>query len=375
LAILPSPPAIRAPSSSSSSSSSSTYSILKHKHKMDAIDVAWCLGCNRYLDGPAAYCSTQCHNDHAPLSARPQRYQTPPPQQSHSQSFSHSRSALSADDNSLLQDFQLQPAHDLLVETLPVSSKAAWIGRGDAGIYAWARDIPPGAPDEADDLHNHKPASSPQVHTFRQPDLILSQKRPVPPTLCMSKTHPAPPEPSRPILTPQQSLPSMSSSLHSVTEASLTSLTTALSSLSLATPASPISDAIEETDPPSAETQKPLTLMGNLTAHLRSWAASSPHSGSGKAKVRSTTVTRRQLDSPVGQYRARSPVCMFPLPDHLVSFPTEKSRPLVAEKEYGGSSDMLSSPALSYLSSRQLQRTDDHPAFRLRGRKTARVVS
>ncbi|THH32395.1 hypothetical protein EUX98_g1814 [Antrodiella citrinella] len=335
---------------------------------MDAIDVAWCLGCDRHLDGAAAYCSKQCHNDHANIAAFPTRYQTPPPQRSHSQLFSYSPSVLSADDD-MLQVLQNHPQ----LESESLSSKAAWIGKGDAGIHAWARDIPPGSPEDPSDMHNFNHAStssssSSRVHIFRQPDLILSQKRPVPPTLCMSKTHPAPPEPSRPILTPQQSLPSMSSRQHSITEASLTSLTTAVSSLSPATPASPASDALHDTDPPSAETQKPLTLMGNLTAHLRSWAVSSYHSGS-RVQVRSPTVTRRPLEPAVGHYRPRSPVCMFPRPDQLTSFPIEKPRPLVLEKEH----DALSSPALSHLS--QPQRMDDHPAFRQRGRKAARVVS
>ncbi|TCD68417.1 hypothetical protein EIP91_010818 [Steccherinum ochraceum] len=337
---------------------------------MDAIDVAWCLGCNRHLDGSAAYCSKECHNAHAAISSLPTRYHTPPPLRSHSQLFAYSPSALSAEefcDEDLAPESHFQFAVNHSLDELLSSTKAPWIGRGIEGIGSWARGVPPGPPEDAEEVFV-KPAS-PQTRTFRQPELILSQKRPVPPTLCMSKTLPAPPEPSRPILTPQQSLPSLSSQ-HSVTEASLTSLTTALSSVSLATPATPASDAAQESDPPSAETQKPLTLMGNLTAQLRSWAISSHHSGSAKAKVRSPTVTRRP-ESPFAAYQAaqlrpRSPASNFPLPDHLFGIPGEKSRSTV-EKDLGD--DVAS----SYYS--QQRRRDDHPAFRQRGRKAARAVS
>ncbi|KAH8093738.1 hypothetical protein BXZ70DRAFT_378081 [Cristinia sonorae] len=338
---------------------------------MDAIDVAWCLGCNTHIDGSAAYCSKQCQNNHAALSSLPSRYQTPPPlhpHRSHSQLFVQTPSALSAVEDLDFSDDHIDLALDRAFETHHISAKAAWIGKGEAGIYAWARDIPPGPPEDAEELHV-KP-SSPQAHTFRQPELILSQKRPVRPTLCMSKTIPAPPEPSRPILTPQQSLPSISS--HSVTEASLTSLTTALSSLSPATPASPASRAIDDTDPPSAETQKPLTLMGNLTAHLRSWAASSHHSSSGKVKVRSPTVTRRAQETPLVYetfHRCQSPTAF--LPDHLAGFPAEKPLSLV-EKDCG---EDMSCSAFSNKQSYRQGRLEDHPAFRLRGRKAARAVS
>lgn len=233
-------------------------------------------------------------------------------------------------------------------------SKSSWVGQGVAGIHAWAKDVTPGPPSDSDSR------STNSYSGYHLPTLIQRQGRPVSPTLYTSKTVPAPPKASRPILTPQHSIPSLAAP--SATDASLTSITTALSSVSIATPTSEALD-----DPPSAETQKQGLLAG-IAAHLRSWAASS----SPKQPIRSTTITRERTNSipdltaqptvraPVP--RVRSPVSFFPVPGDFII--PEKPRGSVPGPSRREKAEIVSPYP-----------HEEHPAFRNRGRKLARIVS
>ncbi|CAL1714878.1 unnamed protein product [Somion occarium] len=321
---------------------------------MDAIDVNWCLYCECHTEGGAAYCSREClsahnsstssiyaqpiHHSHAPHH----HYRTTAPQYI-SEAEDDELEEEHDDDDAILQ---YRKAH------LP-PSKGDWIGRGLSGIQDWAKDVEPGLPAEPEP----KPRSI--TSGFRPPKILHSYRRPLPPTLCTTKTEPAPPQPSRPIFTPQQSLPSASS--RSATNASLTSLTTGIST-SIATPASE-----DPEDPPSAETHRP-NFIGTLTAHLRPWATST--SKDPKSTIRSKTVTRRReptivtVDSrplPMAQarrHRAYSPVSLFPVDFHP---PNEKVRvhPLREKVEQSASRPSA----------------EEHAAYRARGRKLARIVS
>ncbi|KAI0788828.1 hypothetical protein C8Q75DRAFT_191214 [Abortiporus biennis] len=297
-----------------------------------------------FQDGQA-YCSHECLHTYSHSSKR----------QSYNPSYSASEYAQSTDSN-------FDP-----YETVRTPTRPAWpVDKGHVGIHAWASSIIPGTPN---DTCSESRLSTSFASSRPPPKLIKSQQQPVAPTLCMSRTTPAPPEPSRPILTPQQSLHSLSS--HSVTEASLTSMTTALSSASIATPGSirtPASESVsgEPEDPPSAETQRP-GFISNLAAHLRSWASSSQQPSS--HAVRSKTVTRHSRPSferveqppPILPARNRSPPSVFALPQPLLS--TARNEKIVSNTGRIEKSD------------NHHRRSEEHPAFRSRGRKPSRFAS
>ena len=352
-------------------------------------------------DNSGPYCSTQCYNAHALHHSTASRSQPIPIGGPSSSSYSYphrpQRSpSYSIDDqeDDYLDDpcFYPESYHHSPKHLLPIQpsqpSRSAWIGKGNAGIQAWAQDVHPGLPLEAEDDDEElsppprlspcspKSSRSPLTSTFRPPKLLQARKPK--PTIYMSKTEPAPPVPSRPICTPQQTLPHLSPvhSTHShpsqpsypataSTNASLTSLTTGIST-SIATPASE-----DPEDPPSAETQRPnFKFIAGLTAHLShlaSWTSSpsspkvryaSPNVKGGA--LRSKTITR-QPPSPIvaesssyisssrRQARAYSPIPFF-MPD----------LPVTKEK-YG--------PA----SSGWGEKTDEEAAFKNRGRKLNRV--
>ncbi|OBZ66517.1 hypothetical protein A0H81_13538 [Grifola frondosa] len=104
----------------------------------------------------------------------------------------------------------------------------------------------------------------------------------MPPSLFMTKTDPAPPQPSRPIFTPQKSVPTLLSSA----TASATSLTTGSSSLSIITPPS-----VSEVDASHAvpSSLHSANLIGAITARFRTWTTSAVQ----KDSRREATVTRR----------------------------------------------------------------------------------
>ncbi|KAI0080164.1 hypothetical protein K474DRAFT_1672815 [Panus rudis PR-1116 ss-1] len=310
---------------------------------MDAIDVDWCLMCGRHTDGNTAYCSSRCFSSHShpDVSSRYCGQSSKPSSRMASPHFPavvspHDEDEDDEQDDGLAQ--YRQPHHP--------PRKSAWIGKGLAGIHTWARDVTPGPPAEPE----LKPTTPVE---FSTPKLMQSHARPVPPTLCMSTTETVHPVPSLPIRTPHQVAPAVSA--NSMTNPSLTSLTTGIST-SIATPASEQQD-----DPPSAETQR-VNFITALTSQLRPFAS--------KSSLRSKTVTRKQDPPPASlksrprapapppasapRRRAYSPVPFY-MPD--VPPPSEKPRePLV----------------IQHHKEKVQPRTDDHPAFRMRGRKMAR---
>lgn len=400
---------------------------------MNAIDVNWCLNCACHIvrlapsfkqphnrtdtfhlflqDGTAAYCSRECLSAHSPhttgtgtgtsshspsqpipivgkpsSSSYSYRFPRPPPPPSVTVSLDEE----DQDDLDMFYEHvpQRSPKHYANVPSHPQPSKSAWIGKGIAGIHAWALDVTPGCPDELEHAHQHQPSPrsrssiSPITSTFRPPKL-LQGRRPTP-TVFMSKTEPAPPVPSMPICTPQQSLPPLcSSSSHSqtctpsqsqpsMTNASLTSLTTGIST-SIATPASEDFD-----DPPSAETHRP-NFIGTLTAHLASWASGSyskaPASHYNKG-LRSKTVTRRPEPS---SYASKSQLSQVAVTRKTTIQPTTTtSAPRPRQRAYSPIPFFLVDVPVTNekcLSSgwREKTRTEEHPAFKTRGRKPTRL--
>ncbi|KAM5532892.1 hypothetical protein V8D89_013444 [Ganoderma adspersum] len=306
---------------------------------MDAVDLNWCLacGCRIEMDGCTPYCSQNCLNADTPsTSAYPVHHILPSVDER--DSF-HT----DADDDSYHDEYFPDPQL-----SSPVHN--SWIGQGDAGIRAWAQAIPRGAPCESQDSPSRT----------LKPKLLLQPRKPVKPSLCMSRAQPAPPEPSRPILTPQQSLPSVSRDLASIPSTSMVSLTTGSSSYSVVTPATTSEVGSFRDAPVPRSTAQQHNFLGGLKAQLRAWATSSTPQ---KEAPRSSTLTRApavhiaddsDAESALGYVfkvrRPRSPAPFFHMPEQ---YPREKSK---------GATKENASPL-------------DHPAYRSRGRKASRVTS
>ncbi|KAI0953826.1 hypothetical protein AcV7_007245 [Taiwanofungus camphoratus] len=310
---------------------------------MDAMDVNWCLTCSRHIDtdGTAPYCSRECFASDKPSTSAFFAYPRPVDYNIIAESISE------------LDDFTDECSPSLYDNAVPTTERSRWIGRGDAGIHAWARDVPPGPPSE--------PESTLSTAHLRPPKLLLPHRRPVPPTLCMSKTTTAPAQPSRPILTPQQSLPSLLS--HS-TDASYT---TPSSSVSVATPVSE-----ESLIPPSVHPPKS-GLMGALTAHFRSWAASS----ASKDSPRSKTVTREPSATSSEPLRQLSPLSQedySSFSDGKSGWGAEADAASWAPGTFGPTEKVELTPSSPDYDGWRTALAEDHPAFRYRGRRTARVM-
>ncbi|KAK7679459.1 hypothetical protein QCA50_017513 [Cerrena zonata] len=349
---------------------------------MDAIDVNWCLNCACHIDGTAAYCSREClsahtnpihmHSQPIPIPSKPSSssYSYRLPRQPPPRSVTVSVDEEEQDDDLDFFDQVPQRSPKPFVPCQP--SKSAWIGKGVAGIPIWAQDVIPGPPEETEPRPVSRSRSSPSTPTSSLRPKLLQGRRPTP-TVYMSKTEPAPPVPSMPICTPQQRLTPLTHSSHpslpttssqSMTNASLTSLTTGIST-SIATPASEDPENL-----PSAETHKP-NFIGTLTAHLASWACSSPasskvlHQHNNKDKsLRSKTVTRRPQPAPSTSYASRA---------------SQISRPQQQQQRRAYSPipffvfDVPAPSMKEKCSSGWGEKTDEHPAFKTRGRKPNRL--
>ncbi|KAF9820889.1 hypothetical protein IEO21_01116 [Rhodonia placenta] len=232
---------------------------------MDAMDINWCLTCNRHIDSDPSvpYCSRVCYASDQPSSSSvyPCLRQA-----------EYASAATSVCDSDDYDESEYEPS-------LPSTERSQWIGKGAAGIEAWARNVHPGPP-------------CPLEHALStsdlRPKLLLPHRRPIPPTLCMSKTDPAPPAPSKPILTPHRSLASQCTP-----GASTASYTTPASSLSLATPVSEHAFVLPSA---AAHDGKP-GLIGALTKQFRRAAIG----------VRRTSTVRASRIAEVGIRCAHAP--------------------------------------------------------------------
>ncbi|KAI0741459.1 hypothetical protein C8Q80DRAFT_1273890 [Daedaleopsis nitida] len=319
---------------------------------MDALDLNWCLacGCRIELEVCTPYCSQSCLNSDQPSTSALPSYPT-------------LSSLVPADRDSILDDDEDDLPHQHydeypLDEHLASPTRNAWAAHGgDARIRAWAQSIPSGMPSDLEETHSGT----------LKPKLLLQPRRPVKPSLCMSRAQPAPPEPSRPILTPQQSLPSLSRDSTSVPSTSMLSLTTGSSSYSVVTPATG-SEIGSTRDAPIHRSQN---FLGGLKAQLRAWTASSP---SHKEATRSSTLTRKETvhivddsDSLSGRKMRRpaSPPSFFVMPEQYSTIKRKEAGARTAAKENAQPGTTANRRAAG----------EDHPAYRARGRKTSRLAS
>ncbi|KAI0726765.1 hypothetical protein C8Q72DRAFT_844490 [Fomitopsis betulina] len=287
------------------------------------MDVNWCLACSRHIDveGNAPYCSRECFASDQPSTSSA----LPSPIYN---------CADCADNISELDDCALCSRYE---SELPTTERSRWIGKGAAGIYAWARDVPPGPPSG--------PHCSSSTADLRPPKLLQTTRRPVPPTLCTNKTIPAsaPSDYARSVLS---SLPSLSSQCP--TNTSVVSLSTPASSMS---PVSPIEASPVPCLPAATTTPVKAGLISALTAQVRSWTAS-------KECPRSQTVTRQPRTA-----SAIRPRLCFPIDDASLVFHEPKDC-------FGYELDGSWGPTTE-----KLPLTEDHPAFRARGRPCSRARS
>ncbi|KZT09877.1 uncharacterized protein LAESUDRAFT_603437, partial [Laetiporus sulphureus 93-53] len=208
---------------------------------MNAMDLNWCLTCNRYIDvdGAAPYCSPECYASDRPSMAS-SSYLSARRHAEHNAAFASAESVSELDD--------CDQCSSRFGNILDPNGSSRWIGKGDAGIHAWASDVPAGPPEA-------EPTMS--LADLKPPSLILSSRRPLPPSLCMSRPTPAAAEPSLPICTPLLPPSASSSSSRCPTDSAYT---TPSSSFFLATPA-------DET--PIAAHAQPSGLISAITARFR----------------------------------------------------------------------------------------------------------
>ena len=132
-------------------------------------------------------------------------------------------------------------------------------GTSEDGIRVWAAQIPCGAcPPEEDDSLSIKSSSSSsfEPQPLRPPKLLLSHKRPLPPTLCTSSLKPScSRSPSLPIFTSQRPIS------RCLRECVLSESYKTSSVL---------------TDPISTPQTKPSSFFSQIATHMRSWVATPP---------------------------------------------------------------------------------------------------
>ncbi|CDO74686.1 hypothetical protein BN946_scf184671.g9 [Trametes cinnabarina] len=289
------------------------------------------------------YCSPQC---------------APPPQSSSKAYAIYPSSANTSSHHTEPDDLDFEVCHieDCSYSDHPApSSHNTWIGQGDAGILAWAQSVPAGAPSEL--------AAEPSTYTKR-PKLLEHAGSRVKPSLYMSRAQPAAPEPSRPILTPQQSLPSLSRGSNSIKSTSLVSLATGSSSYSLATPATGSVVGSLAPHDTSRQVGHKSGLLGGLKAHLRvlTAAAGAPIK---EKQHRSSTVTRRDSETgsiqsrPQKSRRAPSPVAFYNMPEQYAPARRKEVATRPTTKESGHPSAAV----------------EEYSTFRTRGRKPSRYAS
>ncbi|KAI0349645.1 hypothetical protein OH77DRAFT_1414607 [Trametes cingulata] len=315
---------------------------------MDAVDLAWCMSCNCRLEletYAGVYCSPKC----APPSASSSSLFQP------RQSSQHTSSYFSERDN---HDHGLFHDEDCFYDAphRPTTSNS-WIGRGEDGIIEWAKAVRPGEPESTQE---------PSTLTAK-PKIFDRLAGHVKPSLCMCRAQPAPPEPSRPILTPQQSLPSLSRDSTSMNSTSVVSLATD-SSYSLATPATgSVVGSLAAIDTARIAGGNHGLLRG-LREHLRAFSSTT----SLKEQQRSPTVTRRDAKADAAAPRAQktrrapSPVSFYHMPEEFL--PPRR-------KEAGVKPTTKENTHPATVSRRAAAAPEDHPAFRARGRKPSRYPS
>jgi hypothetical protein len=318
-------------------------------------------------DGSAPYCSPECINRDQPA---PSASSSTPLHVHMNPSSLHT---LSDTDNDV--DLSYHDIYDVPnKEHLETSDRA--------GIQAWAANVPYGCSDgtpSPDISRTSSRANSPQPS--RTPKLLLCQRLPVAPSLCMSTPQPACPHPSRPILTPQQSIASLNlaKSTGDVGSLSMTSLLSGITESLIATPSS-----ASIADPSSSDQEhacKPRVFEAFAT--LRSWVPSFSQPQSkcvisarpSKHHTESTSLKINGLSPSKALHYNENDTSTWIASDdcaaHNVWWKSEGS--VVGKKRKAPENRQPPRGSRHLVGCAQSR--DDHPAYRARGRKMSRAIA
>ena len=298
------------------------------------MDTQWCLTCNRHLVCPfprhfqhpslmhpsvtqessdGVYCSPECYNEDNPSTT-----------------------------HSSILDF-----YDVSAIAQAGPSSNLWPASNHEGILAWARNVSPGLPSNGRTPSPRRPASKP---------ILLStgmSSRPLAPALSVASS-PVLAQPSHPIQTPRSSERPRPSLYHQ-SAGGFSTTTTSLATDSVATPVSGEDERVISSNFVARPSQS--SVIGAIAKHVRTWV--------GNTSSRQTPPKRSPQDptvagvdpTPFSLPRSREALSL-----HLAD------EDVLPEKEAGwlGRPKQPTKPL-------QLPAPRDHPAFRSRGRKTARA--
>jgi len=277
------------------------------------MDTQWCLTCSRHLESSdGVYCSPQCYNEDNP-------------------STSHS-SFLEYQDLSAIS--QAGPSN-------------LWPASNHEGILAWARNVSPGLPSKERTPSPRRPSSKP---------ILLStgmSSRPLAPALSVASS-PVLAQPSHPIQTPRSS-ERVRPSLYHQSSGGFSTTTTSLATDSVATPVSGEDERVVSHHYVARPSQS--SVIGAIAKHVRTWV--------GNNSSRQTPLPKWSTQDPAVAGVDRVP---FPRSREALSFhPGDEDVPPEKESGWLGLPKQPTKPL-------QFPAPRDHPAFRSRGRKTARAV-
>ncbi|KAH9004652.1 hypothetical protein EDB86DRAFT_2797182 [Lactarius hatsudake] len=288
------------------------------------MDTQWCLTCNRHLESSdGVYCSSECYNEDNPSTT-----------------------------HSSILDF-----HDVSAISQAGPSSSLWPASNHEGILAWARNVSPGLPLDKRTPSPRRPASKP---------ILLNtgmSSRPLAPALSVASS-PVLAQPSHPIQTPRSSERPRPSLYHQ-SAGGFSTTTTSLATDSVATPVSGEDDRV--VSHVNGPRQSQSSVIGAIAKHVRTWV--------GNTSSRQTPPPKRSPQDPAVAGVDSAP---FHLPRSREALSLHLADDVVLPEKGATTQD---EPVLAGWLGRPKQPTKplqlpaprDHPAFRTRGRKTARV--
>ncbi|KAF8801267.1 hypothetical protein BYT27DRAFT_7262078 [Phlegmacium glaucopus] len=300
------------------------------------MDVDWCLTCEKRVEAPNLYCSSDCRY----LAAS-------------SSTFSDHLYPDEDDDEIII-------FHPVDAVTPLLDTTSRWTGNDSAGILAWAAEIPYGPP--ADDSFSSFTLQS----VYQPPQLLPPHHQIVPPSLCTNTPKRANPPPSSPLLVtpkPRHISPDATIQPFDDPTTSRVSLKSALTDSSLATPAS--------------SHPTPLNLCG-IYSHVRSWVIPSPSLVPLKRAASPQQLKPSKLTVSARNTRLHAVKVVSP-PDTPHGFPDEGAVQWKANAIFLEQQQHIKPVPKQQLRGYRLphefpRQTDDDPSFRARGRKASRAV-
>jgi hypothetical protein len=238
-------------------------------------------------------------------------------------------------------------------------------GSDDAGIRAWAANIPYGSSDctaSSDSFTGPSRATSPPPR--RTPKLLLFNRRPAAASLCMSTPHPQFPPPSKPIVAPSPSIASLKL-VKSAGDAG-SSMSSGITDSVVATPSSAgVRDPVSQQDPKYHTPH----VLDTLAIHVRSWVSPLPQPRPKCAPLtRAAKPPAPTLRPRVVLYGDSDESISDDLPAHDAWWVSEENIVENDIRVVKRKASQITRPRGQYLEC-------DHPAYRVRGRKISRAIS